>query len=130
MLGRAGETGGAPAAGGAIGFGAATPLAFCNSAIRVCRVRRIAGIRDATTGIGNAVNVVIDSNGQLGTVSSSRRSKFEIGDMADATDGLMRLRPVTFRYLKHGDNAPLQYGLIAEEVAEVYPELVARNKDG
>src|SRR5207249_11229099 len=50
--------------------------------------------------------------------------------MGDATDGLMRLRPVTFRYLKHGDNAPLQYGLIAEEVAEVYPELVARNKDG
>jgi polyhydroxyalkanoate synthesis regulator phasin len=42
----------------------------------------------------------------------------------------MRLRPVTFRYLSHRDNAPMQYGLIAEEVAEIYPELVARNKDG
>jgi predicted RNase H-like nuclease (RuvC/YqgF family) len=42
----------------------------------------------------------------------------------------MRLRPVTFRYRTHGENAPLQYGLIAEEVAEVYPGLVARNKDG
>ena len=50
--------------------------------------------------------------------------------MGPATDGLMRLRPVTFRYLAHGENAPLQYGLIAEEVAEVYPELVARSKDG
>src|SRR5439155_5561564 len=44
--------------------------------------------------------------------------------------GLMRLRPVSFRYLAHGDNASLQYGLIAEEVAAVYPELVVRNKDG
>ena len=42
----------------------------------------------------------------------------------------MHLRPVTFRYIAHGDNGPLQYGLIAEEVDEVYPELVARNKDG
>ena len=50
--------------------------------------------------------------------------------MATATDGLMRLRPVTFRYLQYGENGPLQYGLIAEEVAEVYPELVARDKDG
>jgi hypothetical protein len=42
----------------------------------------------------------------------------------------MRLRPVTFRYLAHGANARLQYGLVAEEVADVYPELVAMNKDG
>jgi hypothetical protein len=90
----------------------------------------MAGIRDAMTGIANAVNVVIDSNGQLGTVSSSRRYKFDIAGMRDATEGLMRLRPVTFRYRAHGENAPLQYGLIAEEVAEVYPELVTRNKDG
>jgi hypothetical protein len=50
--------------------------------------------------------------------------------MSAATDGLMRLRPVTFRYLAQGENGPLQYGLIAEEVAEVYPEMVVRNKDG
>ncbi len=90
----------------------------------------IAGIRGVTTGSANAIPVVIDSNGQLGTVSSSRRVKFDIASMDSATEGLMRLRPVTFRYLAHGVNAPLQYGLIAEEVAEVYPELVARNKDG
>jgi len=90
----------------------------------------VAGIRGVTTGMMDAVAVLIDSNGQLGTVSSSRRYKFDINEMAGATDGLMRLRPVTFRYLAHGDGAPIQYGLIAEEVAEVYPELVARNKDG
>jgi polyhydroxyalkanoate synthesis regulator phasin len=90
----------------------------------------IGGIRGVTTGAADAVAVVIDSNGQLGTASSSRRYKFDIASMGEATDGLMRLRPVTFRYLAHGENAPLQYGLIAEEVAEVYPELVTRNKDG
>jgi hypothetical protein len=90
----------------------------------------IAGIRAVTTGAADAIAVLIDSNGQLGTVSSSRRSKFDIAGMGDATDGLMRLRPVTFRYRAHGDHAPLQYGLIAEEVAEVYPELVARNRNG
>jgi polyhydroxyalkanoate synthesis regulator phasin len=90
----------------------------------------IAGIRGKTTGNANAIPVLIDSAGQLGTMSSSRRYKFDISDMDRATDGLMQLRPVTFRYLAHGDNAPLQYGLIAEEVDQVYPELVARNKDG
>ncbi len=90
----------------------------------------LAGVRGVTTGAANAIAVMIDSNGQLGTISSSRRFKFDIADIGEATDGLMRLRPVTFRYLANGDNAPLQYGLIAEEVAEVYPELVARDKDG
>lgn len=90
----------------------------------------IAGIRNVTTGVANAIAVMIDSNGQLGTVSSSRRYKFDINDMADSTEEIMRLRPVTFRYLGHGDSAPRQYGLIAEEVAEVNPDLVTRNKDG
>ena len=89
----------------------------------------IAGISGVTTG-GPAVPVLIDANGQLGTISSSRRYKFDISDMGRATDALMQLRPVTFRYLRHGDNAPIQYGLIAEEVEEVYPEMVMRNKDG
>ena len=52
--------------------------------------------------------------------------------MAEASDGLMRLRPVTYRYkqaLADGSK-PLEFGLIAEEVDEVYPELVARNNAG
>src|SRR5205814_1727910 len=90
----------------------------------------IAGIRNASTGMQNAIAVVIDSNGQLGTVSSSRRFKFDINDMSSTTDGLMQLRPVTFRYLAHRENAALQYGLIAEEVEAVYPELVTRDAEG
>ena len=76
--------------------------------------------------------VLIDSNGQLGTVRSSRRYKEDIQTMGAASDGLLRLRPVTFRYKKPLDDGskPVQYGLIAEEVAEVYPDLVALNKDG
>jgi hypothetical protein len=92
----------------------------------------IAGVRGATTGQADAVPVVIDSKGQFGTISSSRRFKEQIQDMGHASDGLMRLRPVTYRYKEaYADGSmPVQYGLIAEEVADVYPELVAHDKDG
>jgi hypothetical protein len=92
----------------------------------------IGGIRGRTTGTANAIPVLIDSNGQLGTTSSSRRYKEDIDDMAEASAGLMRLHPVTFRYKKaYVDGLkPVDYGLIAEEVAEVYPDLVARDSEG
>jgi hypothetical protein len=89
----------------------------------------IAGIQGVTTSINDAVSVVIDSNGQLGTASSSRRYKEDINDMGSASDRLLQLHPVTFRYKEtyaNGDQ-PLDYGLIAEEVAEVFPELVVFN---
>jgi hypothetical protein len=84
-----------------------------------------------TTGLP-ATAVVIDANGQLGTVSSSRRYKENIQPMGDASDKVLELRPVTFRYKKPNANGekPVQYGLIAEEVAEVLPELVVTNKEG
>jgi hypothetical protein len=68
----------------------------------------------------------------MGTMNSSRRYKEDIQDMGDATLGLMQLRPVTFRYQKafNDGSKPIQYGLIAEEVEEVYPELVAHSADG
>ncbi len=88
------------------------------------------GIYGTTTGATNAIPVVVDSNGQLGTTSSSRRFKTDIADMGDTTDTLMSLRPVQFRYIAHGPGSPLQYGLIAEEVAEVAPELVVHNANG
>ena len=92
----------------------------------------IAGIRNATTGFNDAVPVLIDSHGQLGVVSSSRRFKEDVQDMGNASHDLMRLRPVTFRYQKPfaDGSKPIQYGLIAEEVAEVYPDLVAHSADG
>jgi hypothetical protein len=91
----------------------------------------IAGVYGSSTGLAN-VPVVIDSNGNLGTVSSSGRYKEDIHDMGDASDGLMQLRPVTFKYKRpyDGGSKPMQYGLIAEEVADVYPDLVARSADG
>jgi hypothetical protein len=92
----------------------------------------IAGIRGARTGSNNVVNVVVDSNGQLGTISSSRRYKEDIAPMPDMTAMLQQLRPVTFRYKQPDDDGskPIQYGLIAEEVAEVLPDLTVFNEDG
>jgi Chaperone of endosialidase len=91
-----------------------------------------AGVSGVTTSNNDAIAVVIDSKGQLGTVSSSRRFKEDIEDMGDASSGLLALRPVTFRYQKPFDDGskPIQYGLIAEEVEEVYPDLVAHSADG
>jgi hypothetical protein len=91
----------------------------------------IAGIYGSATSLAN-VPVVVDANGQLGTVQSSARYKDDIQDMGDTSEGFMRLRPVTFRYKKAYEDGskPLQYGLIAEEVAEVYPDMVARSADG
>jgi len=92
----------------------------------------VAGVTGVTTGDSNAIPVLIDANGQLGTVSSSRRFKKDIQDMGDTSSGLLRLRPVTFRYKRpfSDGSQPIQYGLVAEEVAEVYPDLVARSADG
>ena len=92
----------------------------------------IAGIRGITTFNADAIPVLIDSAGQLGTVSSSRRFKDDIADMDAASHALMKLRPVTFHYKteRNPTGRTLQYGLIAEEVAEVYPGLVAHSADG
>jgi hypothetical protein len=93
----------------------------------------LAGVRGITTGAADAIPVVIDSNGQLGTISSSRRFKEDIQDVpASLNDRLLRLRPVTFRYTQaYADGSkPIQYGLVAEEVAEVFPELAVRNSAG
>jgi hypothetical protein len=87
----------------------------------------IAGILgNATTGSP----VVIDSKGRLGVgSSSSQRFKTAIAPMGVSTSKLDQLRPVTF-HLKSEPQGPLQYGLIAEEVDKVYPELVIRSEEG
>ena len=81
----------------------------------------IKGISGVMTAINNAVPVLIDSAGQLGTINSSRRYKEDIDNMARASDNLLSLRPVIFRYKKaiEDGDIPIQYGLIAEEVAEL-----------
>jgi hypothetical protein len=83
-------------------------------------------------GISDGVPVYINSDGQLGTVNSSIRFKEDVHDMAAASNGLMSLRPVIYRYKQpNADGSkPIDYGLIAEEVAEVYPDLVVKGTDG
>jgi hypothetical protein len=91
----------------------------------------IAGIFNRSVDGTTDVPVIIDGDGKLGTTVSSRRYKFDIEPMADMSAMLGKLRPVTFRY-KEAQNGrhPLQYGLIAEEVAEVFPDLAVFNKEG
>jgi len=89
----------------------------------------IAGIRGTTTGNGDAITVVIDSAGQLGTMSSSRRFKKEIKPMDQTSEAILGLKPVTFHYKNDGKGKP-QFGLIAEEVAKVNPDLVVRDAQG
>ena len=76
--------------------------------------------------------VTVNNNGQVGVLGSSRRFKDSIQDMGPASDKLFQLRPVTFFYkpeYQHG-SPEMQYGLIAEEVAKVFPEMVSYDKDG
>jgi hypothetical protein len=89
----------------------------------------IVGIRGVTTGNADAVPVVIDSAGQLGTVGSSRRFKKEIKPMDKTSEAILGLKPVTFHYKSDSKDTP-QFGLIAEEVAEVNPNLVVRDEKG
>ena len=69
--------------------------------------------------------MVVNSNGRLGVVASSARYKQDIKPLGGAAEKLARLRPVTFRY--KAEPAATHYGLIAEEVDRVMPELVVRD---
>jgi uncharacterized coiled-coil protein SlyX len=89
----------------------------------------IRGIRAVATGLSNAVPVLIDGNSQLGTQSSSRRFKAEIRPMRQTSEAILALKPVTFHYKSDTQDTP-QFGLIAEEVAEVNPDLVVRDENG
>jgi hypothetical protein len=89
----------------------------------------IAGIHGAT--VASALQVVVDVNGHLGTVGSSARFKDAIKPMDKASEAILALKPVTFRY-KHEldpDGVP-QFGLVAEQVEQVSPDLVARDAEG
>ncbi len=90
----------------------------------------LAGVSGVNVTFGATVKV--NSSGQLGVVLSSRRYKEDIRSMGNASHRLLALRPVTFRYKKADENGqkPKQYGLIAEEVAQVMPELVVYNEKG
>jgi Chaperone of endosialidase len=89
----------------------------------------IAGIRG--TIVPGGVGVIVGLNGQLGTVSSSGRFKEAIKPMDQASEAILALKPVTFRYKHELDPAGIpQFGLVAEQVAKVNPDLVARDDQG
>ena len=89
----------------------------------------IAGINGATVAGGTAV--FINSEGQLGTTTSSARFKQDIQDMDSASEAILALRPVTFRYKPELDpKGIVQFGLVAEEVQKVNPDLIIRDGDG
>ena len=89
----------------------------------------IAGIHGAT--VANGVGVIVGTTGQLGTVVSSARFKEAIKPMDKASEAILALKPVTFRYKKELDPDKIpQFGLIAEEVEKVNHDLVARDEEG
>src|SRR5206468_8005445 len=89
----------------------------------------IAGISGAT--VPGGVGVIVGSNGQLGTVVSSERFKDAIKPMDKASEAILALKPVTFHYKKELDPDGIpQFGLVAEQVEKVNPDLVARDAKG
>jgi hypothetical protein len=89
----------------------------------------IAGIHGVT--VASAVGVIVDANGHLGTVTSSARFKEAIKPMDKASEAILALQPVTFRYKHELDPEGIpQFGLVAEQVEKVNPDLVVRDAAG
>ena len=89
----------------------------------------IGGIYNKT--VASGVGVIVNSNGQIGTVQSSARYKDDIKPMDKASEAILALKPVTFRYKEELDPEKIpQFGLIAEEVEKVDPDLVVHDDDG
>ncbi len=89
----------------------------------------IGNIYNTTTVSGTTLPVIVSDGGQLGTTPSSRRFKKEIKPMESASEAILALNPVTFHYKSDTKDTP-QFGLIAEDVAAVNPDLVVRDKNG
>jgi hypothetical protein len=102
--------------GGDTGFGSSQTATF------------IAGISGAAVA---GTGVVVDGNGHLGVLVSSARFKDDITPMDKASEAILSLRPVTFRYKHELDpKGTIQFGLVAQEVEKVNPDLVSRDADG
>jgi hypothetical protein len=81
--------------------------------------------------VASGVGVIIDTNGHLGTVVSSERFKESIKPMDKTSEAILALKPVTFRYKQEIDPKGIpQFGLVAEEVEQVNPNLVVRDAEG
>jgi hypothetical protein len=113
------------------GAGISNVIAIGNSPVsgtsyNKCYIGAIYGI---TTGSTTTLPVIIDNFGQLGTAPSAARFKKQIKPMDQASESVLALKPVTFQYKSDKTNTP-QFGLVAEEVAAVNPDLVVCDKNG
>jgi hypothetical protein len=121
----------------AIGSGAGGSISTANNVICIgsavgenaSNTTWIANVFGTTTLSGTTQPVIVSNTGQLGTVSSSRRFKKQIKPMDQASESILALKPVTFRYKIDKTNTP-QFGLVAEDVAAVNPDLVVRDENG
>jgi hypothetical protein len=89
----------------------------------------IANVYNVPTQSGTTLPVVVSDTGQLGTAASAERFKKDIKPMQDTSEAILQLRPVMFHYKSDTTNTP-QFGLVAEEVAELNPDLVVRDAEG
>jgi hypothetical protein len=119
-----------------LGEGACTNVIMANNVICIgaagadaSNTTWISNVYAATTLSGTTLPVVVSDGGQLGTASSSQRFKKEIKPLDRTSEAILALKPVTFHY-KSDKTATPQFGLIAEEVAQVNPNLVVRDKNG
>ena len=88
-------------------------------------------IRNVYTRVASGRAVYVNADNKIGTLSSSRRFKHDIQPMDKSSETLFALKPVTFRYKKDADpSQALSFGLIAEDVAQVSPELITRDEEG
>ena len=121
-----------------LGFGAGDNVTTANNVIcigagingaNVSNSCFIGSVFGQTSSGGTAV--FINSTGKLGTITSSRRFKEEIKPMERASEAIFALKPVTFRYQQQIDPKRIpQFGLVAEDVEKVNPDLVVRDKEG
>jgi Chaperone of endosialidase len=110
----------------AIGQGVSGVSTAFGEVDNACYIGNISGAN-----VASGTAVFVDADGKLGTVSSSRRFKKEIKPMDKASEVILALKPVTFQYNYDKKSRPTpEFGLIAEEVAEVNPDLVVRDKNG
>ena len=123
-----------------VAVGATAGIALTTGSGNVCigaGVNGVAGesnttrIRNVYTTVANGRAVYVNADNKIGTLSSSRRFKHDIQPMDRSSETLFALKPVTFRYKKDADpSQALSFGLIAEEVAQVSPELITRDEEG
>ena len=123
-----------------VALGLTAGLALTTGSGNVCigaGVNGVAGesnttrIRNVYTTVANGRAVYVNADNKIGTLSSSRRFKEAIQPMDRSSETLFALKPVTFRYKKDADpSQALSFGLIAEDVAQVSPELITRDEEG